>query len=85
MGGLLSTKAGLVFGGDEGTFFALNSRTGALLWSVETGGGLAAAPISYMSGHEQFVTVAAGRTLLTFSLPASRPANPHAEMPFAAR
>src|SRR3989441_9908389 len=34
MGGVLSTRGGIVFGGDQGTFFALGSRTGAPLCSV---------------------------------------------------
>lgn len=69
MGGLLSTKGGLVFGGDEGTFFALESHTGKLLWTVETGGSIVAAPVTYASAGQQFVSIAAGKALLTFSLP----------------
>jgi outer membrane protein assembly factor BamB len=73
MGGVLSSAGGIVFGGDEGTFFALDSRTGRLLWSVETGATLRAAPVTYVAGGEQLVTIAAGRNLLTFALP--RPAH----------
>ena len=69
MGGVLSTKGGIVFGGDQGTFFALDSRTGRPLWSVETGGTIRAAPVTFSAGGEQFVTIAAGRNLLTFALP----------------
>jgi alcohol dehydrogenase (cytochrome c) len=72
MGGLLSTKTGLVFGGDEGTFFALDSHTGTVLWRVETGGNIRAAPITYVFDSEQFVGIVAGRALLAFALPANR-------------
>ena len=41
---------------------------GALLWRFETGGGIDANPISYMSGGKQYVAIAAGHALLVFSL-----------------
>jgi len=69
MGGVLSTKGGILFGGDQGTFFALDSRTGTPLWSVETGGTIRAAPVTFSAGGEQFVAIAAGRNLLAFALP----------------
>ncbi len=72
MGGVLSTKGGIVFGGDQGTFFALDSRTGRPLWSVETGGTIRAAPETFLVGGEQFVAIAAGQDLLTFALPKAR-------------
>ena len=72
MGGVLSTNGGIVFGGDQGTFFALDSRTGKPLWSVETDGAIRAAPVTFLAGGEQFVAIAAGRNLLTFALPKSR-------------
>ncbi len=67
--GLLSTRGGVVFGGDQTRFFALDAQSGQLLWSVETGGTLMAAPVTYQVDGEQFVTVAAGRSVLTFALP----------------
>jgi alcohol dehydrogenase (cytochrome c) len=76
MGGLLSTKTGLVFGGDLGTFFALDSSTGKPLWSIETGGRIMAAPISYSLDGEQFVAIVAGRSLLAVSLPKRQQAGP---------
>src|SRR5881396_252106 len=72
MGGVLSTKGGIVFGGDQGTFFALDSRTGRPLWSVETGGVIRAAPETFLAGGEQLVAIAAGRNLLNFALPKTR-------------
>jgi alcohol dehydrogenase (cytochrome c) len=67
--GLLSTRGGVVFGADHGLFFALDSRSGELLWSVETGGVIYGAPVTYTVGGEQFVSMISGRNLMTFALP----------------
>jgi outer membrane protein assembly factor BamB len=69
--GLLSTRGGLVFGADQTTFLALDSKSGQRLWSIETGGVVAGAPVTYGVKGEQFVTVPSGGSLLTFALPAS--------------
>jgi len=68
-GGLLSTRGGVVFGSDHGTLYALDARSGHILWSVETGGVIYGAPITYGSNGEQLVTVITGRNLMTFGLP----------------
>jgi alcohol dehydrogenase (cytochrome c) len=68
MGGLLSTSGGIVFGGDDSHFVALDSRTGKELWRFNAGGGIAAAPITYLAEGHQQVTLLAGMTVLTFSL-----------------
>jgi alcohol dehydrogenase (cytochrome c) len=70
-GGLMSTQSGVVFGSDATRFFALDSQSGKLLWSVETGGTIMAAPATYEVDGEQFVTIAAGHSVLTFALPKS--------------
>ena len=67
--GLLSTRGGVVFGSDHGAFFALDARTGNVLWTVETGGAIYGAPITYSVNGEQLVTVITGRNLMTFALP----------------
>ena len=67
--GLLSTQTGLLFGGDESTFFSLSAETGDLLWSFPTGGNIAAPPVTYSVNGEQFVAVASGSDLLAFALP----------------
>jgi len=72
MGGVLSTKGDIVFGGDQTNFFALDSHTGTPLWSVETGGTIHAAPVTFSTDREQFVVIAAGRNLLAFALPNAR-------------
>src|SRR5256885_9399818 len=81
MGGVLSTNGGIVFGGDQGTFFALDSRTGRPLWSVETGGAIHAAPETFLVGGGQTGANSAGRKLLALALPPDptstrRPATP---------
>lgn len=58
-----------MFGSDQSTFFALEADTGNLLWSFQTGGKIIAAPITYTVNGIQQVSIAAGRDLLSFSLP----------------
>jgi alcohol dehydrogenase (cytochrome c) len=71
--GLLSTRGGLVFGAADNRFFALDARSGAMLWSVGTRGTTYAAPVTFAAAGEQFVSVVVGRSLLTFSLPPRAP------------
>jgi outer membrane protein assembly factor BamB len=59
----------VVFGSDHGSFFALDSHTGKVLWQAETGGVIYAAPVTYRVDGEQFVSIFAGRSLMTFALP----------------
>jgi outer membrane protein assembly factor BamB len=68
-GGLLSTRGGVVFGSDHGALYAFDARSGHILWSVETGGVIYGAPITYSSNGEQLVTVITGRNMMTFGLP----------------
>jgi alcohol dehydrogenase (cytochrome c) len=67
--GILTTASDLVFtGGNEGYFFALNARTGALLWKSTVGGQVASGPMTYAVGGRQYVAVAAGSSLFAFAL-----------------
>jgi alcohol dehydrogenase (cytochrome c) len=69
-GGVLATAGGLVFAGDaEGYLIALDARTGKALWRFQTGGTIIAPPISYALNGRQYIAVAAGQTMITFSLP----------------
>jgi alcohol dehydrogenase (cytochrome c) len=69
IGGVLSTAGGLVFGGaQEGDFFALDAASGKALWRYQTGGEVHANPISYESAGRQYVMIAAGQSLFSFSL-----------------
>jgi alcohol dehydrogenase (cytochrome c) len=66
--GLMSTAGGLVFGSNGSSFFALDSQKGNLLWRFETGGGINANPISFLSDGKQHVAIPAGHALLVFAL-----------------
>jgi alcohol dehydrogenase (cytochrome c) len=77
MGGLLSTAGSVLFGGDETRFFAVDSRSGRPLWTVETGGEVHAPPVTFEVQSEQFVVIAAGQNLLAFALPSRRPVPTH--------
>jgi alcohol dehydrogenase (cytochrome c) len=68
LGGLLSTRAGLTFASHEDVFYVLDSRTGTLMWSFQTGAPIVAAPIAYEADGRQYVAVSAGRTLIAFSV-----------------
>jgi alcohol dehydrogenase (cytochrome c) len=70
-GGVLTTAGGLLFGSDLGVFFALDSRTGKYLWSVETGSTINAPPITYSANGDQFVVITSGRNTMAFALPKS--------------
>jgi alcohol dehydrogenase (cytochrome c) len=66
--GVLSTAGDVVFsGGREGYFYALDARTGSLLWKVALGGQVNSGPMSYMARGRQYVGVAAGQALFTFA------------------
>jgi alcohol dehydrogenase (cytochrome c) len=67
-GGLLSTGGDLLFGAAEDRLLALDATNGLLLWSFTAGGGVHAAPISYLVRGKQRLTVAAGHALLTFGI-----------------
>jgi alcohol dehydrogenase (cytochrome c) len=68
--GTLSTSGGLVFFGDDsGSFVAVDSRTGKLLWHFNTGAArLSASPMTYAIKGQQYVTLAAGANIVTFGL-----------------
>jgi alcohol dehydrogenase (cytochrome c) len=69
-GGVLSTAGDLVFSGNrEGTFFALDARTGKPLWKFQTGGLIWANPIAFSVDGKQHVAIAAGQALFVFALP----------------
>ena len=69
-GGVLSTASDLVFsGGKEGYFFALDAKSGSLLWKAALGGQVNSGPMSYAVNGKQYVTVAAGSSLFAFALP----------------
>ena len=67
--GVLTTASDLLFtGGREGYFFALDDRTGALLWKASLGGTVAMGPMTYSVNGRQYVAAAAGTALFVFGL-----------------
>jgi alcohol dehydrogenase (cytochrome c) len=67
--GILTTASDVLFsGGREGYFYALDARTGALLWKAAVGGAIVAGPVTYSVNGRQFVAIAAGNSLFTFAL-----------------
>ena len=59
--GLLATKSGLVFTGDQrGFFMALDAKTGKELWKFQTGSGINASPITYELDGKQYVAILSG-------------------------
>ena len=60
-GGTLAVAGGLVFQGTvDGSFLALDAKTGEELWSYDNQAATLAGPISYEVDGEQYVSVAAG-------------------------
>lgn len=67
--GVMATAGGVVFGGSsEGNFFALDAATGKALWDFQTGGRIAANPVSFNIDGRQNVAIAADRVLYVFGL-----------------
>ncbi|MBW2695985.1 MAG: PQQ-dependent dehydrogenase, methanol/ethanol family [Deltaproteobacteria bacterium] len=58
--GVLATAGDLVFQGTGTSFAAYDARTGERLWSVDTGVGIIAPPITYEIDGVQYVAVMAG-------------------------
>jgi len=71
-GGTLTTAGGLVFFGDDAeSFEAVDAKTGAPLWNFHTGQIIRASPMTYSVAGVQYVAIAAGSDIFTFSLPSS--------------
>ena len=67
--GILTTASDLLFsGGREGYFYALDARSGAMLWKATVGGPVVSGPMSYAVGGRQYISVAAGNSLFAFAL-----------------
>jgi alcohol dehydrogenase (cytochrome c) len=67
--GILTTASDVLFsGGREGYFYALDARTGELLWRANVGGAVAAGPMSYAINGRQYVAISAGNSLFVYAL-----------------
>jgi len=68
--GTMTTASGLVFFGDTAeTFEAVDAKTGKPLWHFNTGQFLHASPMSYAVNGKQYVAIAAGGDVFSFTLP----------------
>jgi glucose dehydrogenase len=69
-GGVLSTAGGLVFYGDQdGWLAAYDAKSGKVLWRFQTGGQIAAPPVSYRFRGKQYLALVAGGSVIAFGLP----------------
>jgi alcohol dehydrogenase (cytochrome c) len=69
-GGTMTTAGGLLFFGDDaGSFEAADARTGKALWHFNTGQDMSASPMAYAVEGKQYVAVAAGSDVFSFTLP----------------
>jgi outer membrane protein assembly factor BamB len=80
--GVLSTGSDLVFTGTSGDnasepaavrlvdryVYALDARTGEVLWKMALTGPIYGAPITYAAVGKQYVAIAAGNALFAFAL-----------------
>ena len=67
--GILTTASDVLFsGGRDGAFYALDARTGKLLWETNLGPSVAAGPMTFTAGGKQYVSIQCGSALFTFGL-----------------
>ena len=68
--GILGTAGGLLFYGDpSGYFIAADERDGKTLWKMGLNATIKTSPMTYSVGGKQYVTLAVGSNVMTFSLP----------------
>jgi PQQ-dependent dehydrogenase (methanol/ethanol family) len=68
--GVMATAGGVLFAATrEGHLVALDAKTGKFLWRFQTGGNMAASPMSYAVDGKQYVAVSAGTSVYSFALP----------------
>jgi alcohol dehydrogenase (cytochrome c) len=68
--GVLATAGNVLFASiRDGNLVALDAMSGAHLWHFQTGTTPAASPMSYFDEGKQYVAIAAGNTIYSFSLP----------------
>jgi alcohol dehydrogenase (cytochrome c) len=66
----MTTAGSLVFFGDDAeSFEAVDAITGRALWHFNTGQTFNASPMSYAVEGKQYVAIAAGDSIFSFTLP----------------
>jgi alcohol dehydrogenase (cytochrome c) len=71
--GVLSTAGGLVFFGEStGGFAAVDAATGKYLWHFDANQPWKGSPMTYSTGGQQYVAIAAGSNILAFSIDTPR-------------
>ena len=69
-GGTMTNAGGLLFFGDDaGSFEAVDAQTGKPLWHFNTGQDMSASPMTYAIEGKQYVAIAAGSDVFSFTLP----------------
>jgi alcohol dehydrogenase (cytochrome c) len=67
--GVLATGGNVLFvSARDGNIIGLDAKTGKYLWHYQTGGNHAASPISYAVSDKQYVALAAGNVVFSFTL-----------------
>ena len=67
--GVLATGGNVVFvSSRDGNILALDAKTGKYLWHFQTGGNHQASPMSYAIDGKQYVALAAGNVVFSFTL-----------------
>jgi PQQ-dependent dehydrogenase (methanol/ethanol family) len=68
--GVMATAGGVLFASSrDSNFIALDAKTGKPLWRYQTGGNMAASPMSFAVDGRQYVAVASGDAIYCFALP----------------
>ncbi|HEY4661058.1 MAG TPA: PQQ-binding-like beta-propeller repeat protein [Terriglobales bacterium] len=69
-GGTMTTAGGLLFFGDDAqSLEAVDARDGKPLWHFNTGQDMSASPMSYAVNGRQYVAIAVGSDIFSFTLP----------------
>jgi len=68
-GGLIATAGGLIFfGNDDGSFSALDARSGQPLWHFPLGARWHSSPMTYTVDGKQYIAVAVNSSIVAFGL-----------------
>ena len=68
--GVVATAGGIVFFGETtGAFAAVDARTGKYLWHFDGNQQFKGSPMTYMVGGRQYIAIASGPNILSFTLP----------------